>query len=314
MQRMGMQLEKAITPAVYYLRFNMDDPVVGSAGGAKSRALRQAMSLAIDAVEYMRLFTNGRGVAAQSPLPPGIFGYELEYRNPYRKMNLARARELLRDAGYPRGIDRETGKPLRLTLDVNDTSARGMLQFQFFVQSWKRLGLQVELQATNYNQFQDKVRRGAYQIFWWGWVADYPDPENFLFLLYGPMSRSRGNGPNTANFDDPRYNALFLRMKTRANDAERLAHVREMKSILESERPWIELFHVEDYALYHGWLRPMKPPGLPFSTAKYYDLDPTMRARQREQWNRPVLWPAYLLAFFVIGLSIAAVVRVRRER
>jgi ABC-type transport system substrate-binding protein len=229
-------------------------------------------------------------------------------------MNLARARALLRDAGYPRGIDSETGKPLRLTLDVNDTSARGMLQFQFFVHAWKRLGLQVELQATNYNQFQDKVRRGAYQIFWWGWVADYPDPENFLFLLYGPMSRSRGNGPNTANFDDPRYNALFLRMKTRANDAERLAHVREMKSILESERPWIELFHVEDYALYHGWLRPMKPPGLPFSTAKYYDLDPTMRARQREQWNRPVLWPAYLLAFFVIGLSIAAVVRVRRER
>jgi ABC-type oligopeptide transport system substrate-binding subunit len=188
-----------------------------------------------------------------------------------------------------------------------------MLQFQFFVDAWKRLGLQVELQATNYNQFQEKVRRGAYQIFWWGWVADYPDPENFLFLLYGPMSRSRSNGPNTANFDDARYNALFLRMKARTNDPERLALVGEMKSILESERPWIELFHVEDYALYHSWLKPMKPPGLPFSTTKYYDLDPRKRERRRKQWNQPILWPAYILAAALGGLVLAAVVRGRRE-
>jgi ABC-type transport system substrate-binding protein len=229
-------------------------------------------------------------------------------------VNLTRARELLRDAGYARGIDPHTGRPLRLTFDVNDTSARGLLQFQFLVHAWKLLGLQVDLDATNYNQFQEKVRKGAYQIFWWGWVADYPDPENFLFLLYGPMSRTRSNGPNTANFDDARYNELFLRMKARQNDPERLALIRQMKSILERERPWIELFHVEDYALYHGWLKPLKPPGLPIPTTKYYDLDPAMRTRQREQWNQPVLWPAYVLAFAAAGIMLTAVVRARRER
>ena len=51
-----------------------------------------------------------------------------------------------------------------------------------------------------HSYFQDKVRKGAYQVFQWGWVADYPDPENFLFLLYGPMARTRSGGPNTANF------------------------------------------------------------------------------------------------------------------
>lgn len=314
MQRMGMQLEKSVTPAVYYLGFNMDDPAVGSRGGAKARSLRQAMSLAVDANEYMRLFTNGRGVPAQSPLPPGIFGYELEYQNPYRKVNLALARELLRKAGYPKGIDPHTGKPLRLTFDVSDTSARGLLQFQFFVHAWKRLGLHVVLQATNYNQFQEKVRKGAYQIFWWGWVADYPDPENFLFLLYGPMSRTRSNGPNTANFDNARYNELFLRMRARRNDPERLALIRRMKSILERERPWIELFHPEDYVLYHGWVTPLKPPGLPIATTKYYDLDPAMRARLRKQWNQPILWPAYLLAFAASAITLTAVVRARRGR
>ena len=59
------------------------------------------------------------------------------------------------------------------------------------------------------------MRRGAYQIFLWGWVADYPDPENFLFLLWSAMARSKNGGPNTANFADPRYDALFQQMKAR---------------------------------------------------------------------------------------------------
>ena len=52
--------------------------------------------------------------------------------------------------------------------------------------------MDIEINATTYNQFQDKIRRGAYQIFIWGWIADFPDPENFLFLLYGPQARSNG--------------------------------------------------------------------------------------------------------------------------
>ena len=135
-----------------------------------------------------------------------------------------------RAAGYPNGIDPATGRPLRLTLDVNDTSARALLMFQFFRDSWKRLGLDVEITATDYNAFQDKMRTGAYQVFWWGWGADYPDPENFLFLLYGPMGRTRSGGPNDANFADPRYDELFVRMRARENDAERAgAHRRHAR-------------------------------------------------------------------------------------
>lgn len=314
MARLGIHLDKTVTPAVYYVGFNMDDPVVGAPAGHAGRALRQAMSLAIDAREFTRLFINGRGVPAQSPVPPGIFGYEATYQNPFRTPDPERAAALLREAGYPDGLDPRTGRPLRLTFDTNDTSARGLLQFRFFVDAWKRLGLNVEIQATTYNQFQEKVRTGAYQIFWWGWVADYPDPENFLFLLYGPNGRTRSGGPNTANFADPQYDQLFLAMKARDNDAQRLAIIRQMRAILERERPWIELFHPEDYTLYHGWLKHVKVPGLSIATAKYRDLDPIERARQRAQWNRPVRWPAYLL----LGLAAAAVapgvVRWLRER
>jgi len=309
----GMQLEKAVIPSIYYLGFNMDDTVVGAPAGARGRALRQAMSLAIDSREFTRIFQNGRGVPAESPLPPGLFGYAPTYVNPFRRVDLARAAALLREAGYPGGVDPATGRPLHLTFDTQDTSSRGLLRFQYFANSWRRLGLDVEIVATTYNQFQDKVRRGAYQLFMWGWVADYPDPENFLFLLWSGAARSKG-GPNTANFSDPRYDALFLEMRDLPDDARRLALIYRMRDLLQDECPWIELFHLESYALIQGWMGNVKPTGLSIPTVKYVDLDAPLRARLRAEWNRPVRWPLAVLAVLAVLVVIPAVRTYRRER
>jgi ABC-type transport system substrate-binding protein len=314
MAALGMKLEKSVIPSVYYIGFNMEDPVVGSPAGERGRKLRQAMSLAVDAKEWTRLFINGRGIPAQSLLPPGIYGYDPDYRNPYRRVDLEEAARLLALAGYEGGIDPATGRPLRLTFDTADTSAQGLLRQQFYVNAWRRIGIDVEIAATNYNQFQEKVRNGAYQLFQWGWVADYPDPENFFFLLWSEMARSKNEGPNTANFSDARFDELFLEMKARDNDAERLEIIREMRGILERERPWIELFHPEEYALYHGWLEGVKPAGLSIPTVKYRELDPSLRAELREQWNRPVLWPAYALAALGIAIVVPGIVTFLRER
>jgi ABC-type oligopeptide transport system substrate-binding subunit len=314
MAELGMRLEKAVDPDLFYFGFNMNDPVVGAPGGDRSRKLRQAMSLVVDAAEFTRLFSNGRGILAQSPLPPGIFGYESDYANPYRRVDLPRARALLREAGYGGGLDPATGRPLRLTLDVGDTSTRARLRFQFVVNAWARLGIDVELSATNYNQYRDKVRTGAYQVFFWGWVADYPDPENFLFLLWGPMAEAASGGPNTANFDHPRFNELFVAMKNRENDARRHELIREMRGILEQERPWIELFHRESYALYHGWVHNVKPAGLSFPVAKYLDIDERERDRLRTAWNDPIVWPAWALALGAVGLVVPGIVTFFRER
>jgi len=314
MAALGIHLEKAVDPDIYYIGFNMNDPVVGAPAGERGRKLRQAMSLAVDVREFTRIFNNGRGVPAQSPIPPGIFGYDADYHNPYRQPDLARAQRLLREAGYAGGIDPETGRPLRLSFDLGDTSTRGRLRFQFFVDEWSRLGLDVEIAATNYNQFREKVHKGAYQIFMWGWIADYPDPENFLFLLWGPMAESRSGGPNTANFDDPRFDELFVEMKDRQNDERRLEIIREMRTILEEERPWIELYHRESYALYHVWMHNVKPSGLSYPQAKYQDVDAALRARLRAEWNRPVTWPAYALALLGLAIVIPGVVTYLRER
>jgi ABC-type transport system substrate-binding protein len=314
MAALGMQLKKTVVPSVFYLGFNMEDAVVGAPAGERGRKLRQAMSLVIDSREFTRVFQNGRGIPAESPIPPGLFGYDAGYANPFRRVDLERARRLLAEAGYANGVDPATGRPLHLTFDTGDTSARSRLRFQFFCDAWTRLGLEVEIAATTYNQFQDKVRRGAYQLFMWGWVADYPDPENFLFLLWSEMARSKNGGPNTANFISAEYDRLFLRMRELPDGEPRTAVIQEMRALLERERPWIELFHQESYALVQGWMHNVKPLGMSFSTFKYQDVDVPLRRARRAEWNRPVYWPLAVLGALAVAIAAWAVVTIRRRR
>lgn len=315
MKSKGMSLSRSVEPGVYYIAFNLEDPTVGSKAGERSRLLRQAMSLVVDVNEYLRLFANGRGVPAHSPIPPGLFGYDENYKNPFRLPNLERARELLNEAGYPGGIDPKTGAPLHLTFDIADTSAEGRVRYMYWVQKWRQLGLNVELAATNYNQFYAKMLKGSYQIFTWGWMADYPDPENFLFLLTTKMAHSISGGPNSANFKNEQYDALFDQMRTRPNDDERKRIISEMLKILEHERPWIELFYPEDYALVHGWLKNVRTAGIStIPTTKYYDLDQHERAKRREEWNKPIYWPAWVLAVAAVLIIIPALLTYKRER
>jgi ABC-type transport system substrate-binding protein len=311
MKQIGVGLRKSVVPDIRYIAFNMTDPVVGSAGGERARKLRQAMSLTVDVKEFTRVFSNGRGIPAQSPLPPGIFGYDPKYENPFRAhVDVGRAKQLLVEAGYPGGIDPKTNKPLRLTFDTGNTSPAALLQYEFFVRGWRQIGLDVVVDATSYNQFQDKIRRNAYQIFLWGWVADYPDPENFLFLLWSESAPH----PNSSQFKNAKYDELFLAMKARENDPERARLIREMLGILEQERPWIELYHSEEYALVHSWVKNVKPAGLSLPAIKYRDLDPIERTKKRREWNKPVLWPVWLLLGLVAAAVVPGVITFFRER
>jgi oligopeptide transport system substrate-binding protein len=314
MQARGMRLDKEVEPTIFYVGFNMGDPVLGVPAGERGRKLRQAMSLAVDAKQYLELFFNGRGLLAQTPLPPGIFGYDAGYKNPFRQYDVARARQVLAEAGYKNGIDPATNLRLKLSFDTYTTTASSGLPLEFLAEAWRKIGLDVEITSTTYNQFQDKVRRGAYQIFIWGWGADFPDPQNFFFLLECQNARSKSGGPNTADFCDAEFDRLYNEMKYRPNDAQRADLIGRMVAILERERPWIELYHRENYVLSHAWLVNSKPTGISYPAYKYKDVRPEMRARLRAEWNTPVRWPLYLMLILVVAATVPAVRTYYRER
>jgi ABC-type oligopeptide transport system substrate-binding subunit len=89
------------------------------------------------------------------------------------------------------------------------------------MKQFAKLNIQLVIRSTDYNRFQEKMLKGTAQIFQWGWNADYPDPENFLFLLYGPNSKVELNGENAANYQNDKFDELFDRMKDMENGPER---------------------------------------------------------------------------------------------
>ena len=145
MQARGMRLDKTVEPSIRYIGFNMDDPVLGTPAGERGRKLRQAMSVAVNSNQFLELFLNGRGVPAQTLLPPEIFGYVASYKNPFRQYDIDRARQLLAEAGYKNGIDPATNTRLKLSFDTSATAAAANLQFEYLANAWRQLGLDVEI-------------------------------------------------------------------------------------------------------------------------------------------------------------------------
>jgi oligopeptide transport system substrate-binding protein len=323
LRRKGIKLNTAVSASIFYMGFNMQNPVVGG-DSERARLLRQAISIAMDYEEYISIFANGRGIAAQGPLAPGIFGYVGGRAgiNPYvydwgkhgpQRKPIAYAKKLLAEAGYPDGRDLQSGKPLVLYLDTPAGGPDDSARLNWLRKQFAKLDIQLQIRDSDYNRFQDKMRKGTAQIFQWGWNADYPDPENFLFLLYGKNSKVEHNGENAANYVNPEYDRLFEKMTNMDNGPQRQALIDRMVAILRHDAPWVFGFHPKQFALYHQWYHNAKTNLMANNTLKYRRIDPDLRQQLRRAWNPPVLWPLGLLLVLLVLLVIPAVIAYRRH-
>ena len=323
MRAKGIRLVTAVRTSTSYIGFNMLDPVVGGyTEGA--RRMRQALSIAIDEEEYISIFANGRGVAAQGPIPPGIFGY-VEGRagvNPYvyrwadgrpERRAIAEARQLLTEAGYPDGREAVTGKALTLYFDTTASGPDDKARLDWMRKQLGKLDIQLVIRATDYNRFQEKMRKGTAQIYQWGWNADYPDPENFLFLLYGPNGKVEHGGENASNYANAEYDRLFDQAKDMPDGQGRQAVIDQMVELARRDAPWVWGMHPKAYALHHAWYGNVKVNDMANNTLKYRRIDPALRARTVKDWNRPVLWPLAVIGGLLLASLVPAYLGYRRR-
>ncbi len=311
MQRQGIRMHSSVMPISYYCGFNMLDQVVGGLG-QEQKALRQAIAMAIDYQEFIDIFRNGQGVPAYSIIPPGIFGavtknpvinHYAEQNGRSESLPLQRARELLAVAGFPNGIGPD-GRPLTLYLDHAAAGISGFkAQFQWLKGKLANLGVQLEERPTDLNRWREKIMTGNWQlIFNKGWVADYPDPENFLFLFYSAngVVRSQMRGANYVNYDSPAFDSLFRQLETMANGLERAELIERACAILQEDAPCCWGFHPSSVILSQAWLKNYHPHDMTYNTLQYLAVDAQERLRSTQKWNRPRI---ELVAAIVLATS-----------
>ncbi|HYN62586.1 MAG TPA: ABC transporter substrate-binding protein [Rubrivivax sp.] len=303
----------------WFLGFNMLDPVVGWGDTPeqreRNRKLRQAISIAVDWEEYSKIFPKDSGETAMGPLPQGIFGSRhgtSEGVNPVThrwvdgqavRRPIEDAKKLLAEAGFPNGRDARTGRPLVINYDVGSSATpEAKPKFDWLVRQFAKIDIQLEVRATDSNQWQEKVRKGKHQVFSLGWLADYPDAENFMFLLYGPNGKTRSDGENTANYENAEYDRLFAQMKLLEDGPAKQAVIDRMTQIVQQDAPWSFGFFPYASGAAQSWVHNYKPAVLIRDHGKYLRLDVAERVSKLAKWNRPVWWPVILGGLAVLAL------------
>ena len=319
----GISLETTTTASTYYIGFNMLDSTVGG-NSKKSILLRQAISIAVDYEEYISIFANGRGVVAHSPIPPGIFGYQdsKEYYNEavfnYEKKdiikkNIEEAKKLLSKAGYSNGINQETGKPLVLYFEATGAGADTYAFLNWLRKQFKKINIQLVTRVTDYNRFQEKMINGTGQIFQWGWNADYPDPENFLFLLYSKNGKVKFGGENAANYNSKEFDKLFVKMKNMKNSKNREIIIKKMLKIIQYDSPWIWGYHPKSFSLSHKWVENVESNLMANNTLKYKKINNSTRQKDIKIWNKANFSLLYILLFLIIIFITSIFVMIRKK-
>jgi oligopeptide transport system substrate-binding protein len=275
----GVSVFNELQPELTYYAFNMSDKAMGRpnpVGGYTPErvALRRAMVLAHDRDAEIRVIRKGQAVAAQSPVPPGVVGYDEAFRTSAQEHDVPKAKALLDMFGYldkdgDGWRDQPDGKPLVINYKYNAGSQENRLMAELYVKSLGDVGIRMEAQAVQFSDLLKDKKRANYMTAGSAWIADYPDAQNFLQLLYGPNTGQS----NESEFKLPEYDKLYEKSVALPDGPERNEIYREMNRLLLAYAPWRLGVHRIFNHLQYPWVKGYKKHPILYTNFKYLDLD-----------------------------------------
>ncbi|APO80299.1 ABC transporter substrate-binding protein [Pseudomonas putida] len=198
--------------------------------------VRKAINMAFDRQTHVdQLFGKGNALVGVNPYPPTMIGYNNENRNPPR--DLAKARDLLKQAGVPEGtvitlFTRNGGGPT----NPNPRLSAEMLQADL-----KQIGLQLDIRVMEWAEMLRRAKKGEADLVSTGWAGDNGDPDNFLSpLLSCDAAKS---GENYARWCNPKFQELISRAREVIDNDERARLYNEALKVYDDDQPWISMAH-----------------------------------------------------------------------
>lgn len=230
----GVQLSRIVDPESSYTYWNMQDPVWGGLTKEKI-ALRRAIAMAHNVKEEIKIVWNGEAVPLEYPIPPGIVGYDPDYKSSIQ-YEPAVANALLDKFGYKKGADGwrtlPDGKPLQIIYSARADS-NGQQQAEMWKKTFNLIGIRMEGDRRPFPDLLKAEKQCQLQSRTAPWIADYPDGDNFMQLFYGPNIGQNNNGCVKI----PEYDALYAQTQKMPAGPERDLLYHKMTRILEVYSP-----------------------------------------------------------------------------
>ena len=214
--------------SVQYIGLNVNEPPLDDPN------VRQALNMAIDKQEIASIVLGDLVVPANGILPPGFPAYNAEIEG--YSFEPLKARELLEESKY--GDDLENIPPITITTP-GSFGANVSLDMEVVLQMWERhLGITAEFQQTEFATFLKDLHKRRFQMFDIGWIADYPDPENFLDILFHSESSN-----NHTNYNNPEVDRLLVEARVETDEFARHALYNRIEQLILDDAPWIPLWY-----------------------------------------------------------------------
>lgn len=267
----GIRLKTYSRPVVTWIAFNMEDPVVG-----QSKSLRQALCLAFDVENYLKVLFNERGQRAVNVLPSSFKGHAEAGPGPYSRLDMDLAKEKIEAAKKELADVGQlvNGKIPELVLDLPGNTGEMIRRGQFVKQQFAKLGVELKTVPNDWAKLQEKVHNKQVQMYMMGWQADYPDAENFLQLFYSPNIEKQTNNTNYVNRE---FDGLYEQVRVMQDSPERTQLYADMTNIISEDVPLLLLTEPETYVLIYQWVKNVKPHPIGYGYIKYRRLDTELR-------------------------------------
>lgn len=222
---------------VFYIGLNAAEPPFDD------NNVRQALNYAINLQSIADNVLDGRVSPATGVIPPGFPSFNPNLRSYSHNPELAR--ELLQTSSYADAL--ASGDFPRITLTISGSFGAAIPTYlEVILEQWRQeLGIEVDIQQTEWATFLEDVNEKKYQMFSLGWIADYPDPENFLDLLFHSESLN-----NHTNYSNPEVDRLLEEARVERDRDRRFALYNQVEQMLIDDAPWVwTWFSGEGYAL-----------------------------------------------------------------
>jgi ABC-type transport system substrate-binding protein len=283
MVKRNVRVFQEIQPEIVWDGFNLDDPIVG---GYKPEnvALRRAIIHAHDVQAEISIVRSGQAVQMHGPISPGVVGYDPTFRTAEQQYNLPAAKALLDLYGYldkngDGWRDMPDGRPLTIEYKYRANENDARQSAALWVKNMAAVGIKMTAKEVLFADLLKDRKVGKFQMSGLAWIADYPDAQNFLQLLYGPNT----DISNDSRFKLAAYDQLYSAALKLPDGDERNRLYREMSRLIVAYAPWRFTLHRSFSHFINPWVKGYKKHPIYYTAFKYLDVDLAMQRKVMQQ-------------------------------